>query len=300
MDGVQDLIDRKIATFILTGSSARKLRRGHAANLLPGRVAAFRLDPLTYQEYFEGSLEDRLLNGSLPSIVLTKNTDYQREELHSYVSTYLEEEIRAEAIVRNLGAFGKFLQLAAGESGRIINFSKLSQEVGVSVPTVSSYYEILEDCLIVERIEPITKSKKRKKLTRSQKYLFFDLGVRREAAREGTELPRETMAHLFEQWIGLELVRIARLRDSHARIRFWRDPSGPEVDWVVERNGVFVPVEVKWTDIPSLADAKNVEVFLREYETAKMGYVVCRATRSAKLSDRVTAIPWQEIEKVFK
>ncbi len=299
LDAVQDLIDRQIGIFILTGSSARKLRRGPSVNLLPGRVVAFHLDPLTYQEYADIELENRLLYGALPGIVLGETKPNREEDLYSYVTTYLEEEVRAEAIVRNLGAFGRFLELAASESGKIVNFSKLSQEIGVSVPTISSYYEILEDCLIAERIEPITVSKTRKKLTRSQKYLFFDLGVRRAAAKEGLRLPREIIAHLFEQFVGLELIRMARFAGSGARVRFWRDPSGPEVDWVIERNGEFTPVEVKWTDIPHLSDVKNIEIFLREYKTANVGYLVCRAERAAQMSDRVSAIPWQEIDSLI-
>ena len=184
LDVVQDLIDRKIANFILTGSSARKLRRGHSVNLLPGRIVTFRLDPFTLREVGE-DLDNLLLYGSLPGIFTQKKLSDKEQDLESYVTTYLEEEIRAEAVVRNIGAFARFLECAAMESGKIVNFRKISQDIGVAHTTIASYYEVLEDCLISERIDPITKSRTRKKLTKSSKYLMFDLGVRRVSAERG-------------------------------------------------------------------------------------------------------------------
>ena len=136
MDVGQDLIDRGEAQFVFTGSSARKLRRGGEINLLPGRVVAMHLDPLTIEESRPGSLEEVLLFGSLPAIrTVEKKTD-KEADLASYVTTYLEEEVRQEALVRNVGAFGRFLELAGQESGRIANYSKISRDVGVSSVTV--------------------------------------------------------------------------------------------------------------------------------------------------------------------
>jgi uncharacterized protein len=152
MDAVQDLIDRKIAQFLLTGSSARQLKKRGSINLLPGRVIPLRLDPLTQTELFEFnvSLNDLLIYGALPEIALLNNNKDREMLLNAYTTIYLEEEIRAEAIVRNLGHFARFMELAASESGKIVNFSKLSQEIGVSHSTISSYYQILEDCLIID------------------------------------------------------------------------------------------------------------------------------------------------------
>lgn len=298
MDAVQDLVDRKIARFVLTGSSARKLRRGTEVNLLPGRVLLFRMDPFSITEAPEVSLEDRLLFGTLPGILSLRTAPEREAALSSYVTAYLEEEVRAEAIVRNLGAFARFLELSAAESGMIVNFRKLSQEIGVAHTTIGAYYEILEDCLIVERIEPLTRSRTRRKLTKSHKYLFFDLGVRRIAAGEGVRPPREQRGVLFEQAVGLELLRLVRHRTPSLRVRFWRDPDGPEVDWVLESGEGLIPVEVKWTDLPTEKDAQSLCVFLREYPQARRGYVVCRTTHRQKLSERVTAIPWQELPSI--
>src|SRR3989338_4973890 len=246
LDVVQDLIDRGKADFILTGSSARKLRRGAQVNLIPGRIVTFRMDPFSLQEVPAKDLNERLFYGSLPGILAVGAQSDRETDLESYVTTYLEEEIRAEAAVRNLGDFARFLELAASESGGIVNLRKLSQEIGVSHTTIGAYYQILEDCLIAERIEPLTQSKTRKKLTKSEKYLFFDLGVRRLAAHEGTRLPRGNLGMLFEQFIGLELLRSVHINGHGAKVRFWRDPDGPEVDWVIDNDGCYTPLEVKW------------------------------------------------------
>jgi predicted AAA+ superfamily ATPase len=299
LDVVQDLIDRGKANFILTGSSARKLHRGAKVNLLPGRIVAFRLDPFSLLEFPAKDVVERLIYGSLPGILAVQDLADKETDLEAYVTTYLEEEIRAEAVVRNLGNFARFLELAASESGGIINLRKLSQEIGVSHTTIGAYYQILEDCLIAERIEPLTQSKTRKKLTKSEKYLFFDLGVRRLAAREGPRLSRDTLGRIFEQFIGLELLRIARSMRQMSKIRFWRDPDGPEVDWVIDTEGVYTPLEVKLTQNPSSADIRHLEVFLSEYRAAKAGYLVCQVPRKAKLSDRVIALPWQSIGEII-
>lgn len=298
LDVVQDAIDRQVAQFILTGSSARQLRRGAKLNLLPGRVVTLHLDPFTLRELAPTTLEDLLVFGSLPGIRAVPDAHDRETDLVSYVSTYLEEEVRAEALVRNVSAFARFLELAAGESGRIVNLSKLAQEVGVAHTTVGSYFQILEDCLIAERIEPLTSSRTRRKLTRSQKYLIFDLGVRRVCAREGSALPHSQVGHIFEQAMGLELIRALRFRADQARLRFWRDPDGPEIDWLVETSSDLVPIEVKWTDSPELKHAKHLNVFLDEYPQAKHGYILCRAPRPLRLSKRITALPWMQVAEV--
>jgi predicted AAA+ superfamily ATPase len=298
-DVVQDLIDRRQANFVLTGSSARKLRRGSHINLLPGRVVALKLDPLTLAETHTRDLKDCLLYGSLPGILSLKEAKDRETDLDSYVTIYLEEEVRAEALVRNLGSFARFLEYAASESGNIVNLRKLSQEIGVSHTTIAAYYQILEDCLIAERIEPLTKSKTRKKLTKAQKYLFFDLGVRRLAAREGIQLSKDIFGKLFEQFIGLELLRCSRMTSKKIQVRFWRDPDGPEVDWVVDEENCYTPIEVKWTESPSLKDAKYLQVFLSEYPNAGKGYLICQTPRQIKLAPNIFALPWQEIDTLI-
>ncbi|MDX8430566.1 MAG: ATP-binding protein [Candidatus Algichlamydia australiensis] len=300
MDGVQYLIDENLGQFILTGSSARKLRTGQHVNLLPGRVIQMRLDPFTINEFMHESIEEYLKYGSLPAISLEKDSTNREEELDSYVDLYLEDEVRAEALVRDIGSFENFLRLAAIESGNIVNFGKISQDVGVASSTISAYYQILEDCLIVERIEPYTESVIRKKLIRSPIYLFFDLGLRRLAAAEQAVLPQKHLGALFEQFIGLELVRWARLQKKKISIHFWRDANGPEVDWVVKCGESLIPIEVKWTEAPSPRDAKHLELFLREYPEAKKAFVVCRVDRPQQLKEGIQAISWKKLYEVLQ
>jgi predicted AAA+ superfamily ATPase len=294
MDLGQDLIDRRQARFVFTGSSARRLRRGRELNLLPGRVVVLRLDPLTLEERLPRSLDDALLDGALPAVCATKDAADRETDLRSYVETYLEEEVRQEALVRNVGAYGRFVEMAAREAGRVANYTRVSQDVGVSSVTIQAYYEILCDCLVAERVDPLTRSASRKKLTKASRYLLFDTGVARVAAREGRRLPRSRMGELFEQFVGIEVVRFCRLHAPDARLRFWRDPDGPEVDWVVEHPGGFLPIEVKLADRPTLRDARHLHVFLEEYG-AQRGLIVCSAPRPLQLSNSVTAIPWRDL-----
>jgi uncharacterized protein len=282
MDVVQDLIDRELGQFILTGSSARKLRYGAHINLLPGRLIPLHLDPLMLSELPEEKqdLTSLLIYGSLPEIITTEKTVDKEELLTAYVTLYLEQEIRAEALVRNLASFAKFLVLAASESGYIVNYAKLSQQIGVARTTIVDYYQILEDCLIAECIEPITESS-------------------RLAANEGERLPEKLMGHLFEEFVGLELLRQSRLISAKIKLRYWRDNDGPEVDWVLEHNGKYIPIEVKYTDKPTKNDAAHLETFMNEYKQAKAGFIVCRVPRPRKITDNVTALPWQSLNEII-
>lgn len=297
MDGIQYLIDNKLGQFILTGSSARKLRHNKNINLLPGRIIQLHLDPIGLVEIKESPppIEDLLIFGSLPAIYLESDPLIKEEELDSYVDLYLEDEVRAEALVRNIGAFESFLQLAATESGSIVNFDKLSQDVGVARTTIVAYYQILEDCLIAERIQPYTTSSSRKKLSKSPKYLFFDLGLRRLAAKEPPTFPQKYLGELFEQFIGLELLRWIRLQQARYTLHFWRDSAGPEVDWVLKQDQALIPIKVKWTDAPSFRDAKHLETFLNDYPTATRAFVVCRVNQPQMLSDNIEAISWKDL-----
>ena len=295
---VQELIDRRLARFVLTGSSARKLRRGGGVNLLPGRLVPLRLDPLSLAERVPPTLEEALVYGSLPGIALAGDDAAREEDLRAYTTLYLEEEVRAEALVRNLGRFARFLQLAALEAGGISHFRGIAQELGVPHTTVAGYYEILEDCLIAERVEALSESRTRKKLTKSPRYLFFDLGVRRAAADEGPRMPARALGALFEQFVGLELLRATRQAAGNLRLRFWRDPDGPEVDWVVLGEDRWLPVEVKWSDAPAERDARHLATFLSEYPKAREGVIVCRTPRRFKITPKITAVPWQDIPRL--
>lgn len=188
--------------------------------------------------------------------------------------------------------------MAALEAGQIVNFSRLSQDVGVSHVTIASFYDILRDCLIVEKIDPITTSPSRKKLTKASKYLFFDMGVRRLAAKEGPATTPDQWGRLFEQWVGLELLYEKRFISPPIQLHFWRDPDGPEVDWVLKRGQELIPIEVKWSEAPNRRDVRHIEIFLNEYPQARKGYVVCRTPRAFSLGRSISAIPWTHLHLI--
>src|SRR3990167_3941463 len=299
-DVAQLLIDQKKAQFILTGSSAHKLKHGTSVNLLPGRVVALTMDPLHFDELPKNwqTLDDILIYGTLPFIVLDGTNDNRETDLRSYVTTYLEEEIRAEALVRNIGNFSRFLELAASESGHIVNFTKLSQDVGVASTTIIDYYQVLEDCMITLRIDPIIHSISHRRLIKSPKYIFFDLGVRRACTNEGHQLPEKYLAHLFEQYIGIELIHQTR-KLSSTQLRYWRDSNNVEVDYVLETSGRYIPIEVKWTEEPSINDARHLQKFLSEYENSDKGYIICRTPHAVEISENIIALPWQRVKEII-
>ncbi len=317
-DAVQSLYDEDKSRwrFVLCGSSARKLRRV-GANLLPGRSFLHQLHPLTLTErpssqtvaeedrilplpetqdskprFPAAGLEERLAFGDLPGVAVAESED-KPEILKAYATIHLEEEIRREALVRDWGAFVRFLPLAASESGQILNYSAISQEAGVSLPTVKVYYQLLEDMFVGVRIPAYSKSP-RKNLLSTPKFLIFDLGVRHAAAglTPSTDVVRADPGRYFEQWVGLELWRRLQYLGEGA-LYHQRTKDGAEVDYIVEHKGRLIPIEVKWTERPSLSDARHLMTFLEEKpKLARQGYVVCRCPRRLALSDRITALPW--------
>ncbi|MBB70879.1 MAG: hypothetical protein CMF50_00585 [Legionellales bacterium] len=305
MDTIQYAIDQKLANFVLTGSSARKLKHNREnieLNLLPGRVIELRMDALSVLEMSPQMLDinDLLLNGSLPEIIQQKNASDKEELLNSYVNIYLEEEVRAEALVRNLASFSRFLTYAAIGAGKETNINKLSEELGLSRHTLNEYYRILMDCLVVNRVEPLTKSPSRRRLTKAVKYLFFDLGVRRIAAGEGLRLPQKYYGDLFEQFVGNEIVKLIHLFLPQAKLKYWHDHAGPEVDYVIEFNRQYIPIEVKWTETPSRSDARHVFKFMDEYDCMTPGYIVCRTPKPVQLADNVIAVGWGSFISILK
>ncbi len=301
MDIIQLLIDNQEAQFILTASSVRKLRRHAEFNLLPGRVIHLHLDPLALSELPKPfpEIELLLLYGSLPGIYLEKDLQNKQIDLEAYVKNYLEEEVRGEALVRQIGSFTKFLEFSAVEAGNQININKLSQELGVGRHTITEYFQVLEDCFIAERIEPLTQMTRRRKLTKTPKYLFFDLGIQRIAANEGQQLSFKALSQKFEQFVGLELLRFIRIFMPSAKLCYWRDHAGPEIDFLIEYNKKYLPIEVKWTETPTLHDAKHIIKFMNEYDCIKPAYIICRCKSALLLTDDIIALPWQSFDNLL-
>lgn len=300
MDVIQVLIDEHQAQFILSGSSARKLKHGKEINLLPGRIVSLTMTPLLYNEIPipKPELSELLLYGSLPNIINESNHQNRETDLHSYVPTYLEDEIRAEAAVRNIGSFTRFLEVAAGEAGTTHNFSRISQDIGVSDNTIANYYQLLEDCLITHRIDPIVNHQTKRRLIKSPKYIFFDLGVRRACANEGIRLPQKHLGHLFEHFVGNELYNYIQTLSPQIKLRYWKDSAGPEVDYVLDYAQHYIPIEVKLTDKPGKHDARHLKKFQSIYPVKK-AYIVCQTPHPYLIDKNILALPWQAISEIF-
>jgi len=312
-DAVQLLIDNKDAYFVLTGSSARKLKR-HDVNLLPGRVKRYELTPLLFGELgllsggggaikqikFENinknpkySFKESLIYGSLPGIVGLPGGD-KADFLRAYSEMYLEEEIRAEALSRKIGAFSRFLELAAIESGTSPNLLKLSNESGVSQPAVKEFYRILEDTLVIERIDPFLKNA-RKRILSSSRYYFFDLGVRNVLSRFPltADLINTQKGTLFEHAVMLEIIRRTKILNRGYKVNYWRTSAGAEVDCIIDLGKEVIPVEIKSSAYVAQSELKGLKNFLNEYsKLAKHGYVVTMGERKERLADNITSIPW--------
>jgi predicted AAA+ superfamily ATPase len=320
-DAVQALYDSDKTRwrFVLCGSSARKLRRT-GANLLPGRSLLHHLNPLTLvehpaprhstpransplpfewrdgdapkQPFPEWDLMTRLAFGSLPGVVTAEEKD-RRALLRAYAFVHLEEEIRREALVKDWGAFVRFLQLAATESGQILNYAWISQQTGLSQPTVKGHYQLLEDMFVGIRVPAYAKSP-RTNLLSTPKFLLFDVGVRHAAA--GLSPSRDIVAAnpgpVFEQWVGIELWnRLQYLGEGS--LYHLRSNHGAEIDFIIEHDRALTPIEVKWTEHPSLNDARHLLTFLDEKpRQAKRGYIICRCPRPLELHEKITALPW--------
>jgi predicted AAA+ superfamily ATPase len=321
-DAVQHLYDgdKNRWRFILCGSSARKLRQT-GANFLPGRSFVHHLfplmmverpppysakgaktalieitdDPPSQNRFPEADLITRLAYGDLPGIVTAEEED-RDAMLNGYAVLHLEEEIRREGLVRDWGKFQRFLRLAAAESGQIVNYAAISNEAALSQPTVKAHYQLLEDMFIGFTIPAWTRSP-RKQLLSTPRFYLFDLGLRHAAAGLTAD-PQTVLANpgpIFEQWVGIELwKRLSYL--GKGQLYYMRTKDGAEVDFIIEQAGEIVPVEVKWTENPTVSDARHLRTFMAEQKgQAKHGYVVCRCDRPMQLDANITAIPWHHL-----
>jgi predicted AAA+ superfamily ATPase len=301
LNEVHSLIEERQQKFALTGSSARKLRRG-AANLLAGRALLNHLFPLTYRELGgDFSLERVLRWGSLPAVINEKNPDVRNALLRTYVDVYLREEIREEQLVRNLDPFARFLEAAAQSSGHIINFSKIAREAGTDSKGVARYFQILEDTLLGFFLEPYHSSI-RKRQRQQAKFYLFDIGVKR--ALEGalrTEPSPQTYewGRAFEHLVILEAHRLNAYLQFDYKFSYLKTQGQLEIDLIAERRG-----EPTWAiEIKSAAEIDIVELRrLKELAAAiphSRPVVFCTAPRR-KVIEGVLVIPWEQgIDELF-
>jgi len=284
LNEVHRLIEKRKTTFLLTGSSARKLRRGKA-NLLAGRVWESRMHPLTWKEITDFHLERYLFYGGLPAVYLS---DYPEEELDAYVNTYLKEEIMAEGLIRKLPPFSRFLRTIALANGEIINFSKLANDCQVPPSTVTEYVQLLEDTLVGFILPAWTSSKKRKAIS-TAKFYFFDTGITHMLSGTRTlDRNANLYSKSFEQFIGMEIqAYLSYSRKKHG-LTYWRSTHGHEVDFLIGRE---TAVEVKASAKVSNRDFKGLK-FLEE-EKVFRNYILVSQDRIHTSDSSFHALYWE-------
>jgi len=295
LDEVHSLIEsyKGRAAFVLTGSSARKLKRG-GANLLAGRALTRHLHPLSSME-LDLDLSRALRFGTLPAIYLDTQA-FEITTLEAYVSTYLREEIQAEALVRQVDRFARFLELAAQLNGEPINFAKLGRQCGVTTKTAQEYFSILVDTLICMRLDGWSHSIKRQ-LLQAPKFYFFDCGVVGALTGElRSEIKQSSFrfGRLFETFVIQEMVRRSDYLDLGLRFNYWRDKDGHEVDVIVSRTNSkpLLAIEIKSSSQPAAEDLTSLALFAAEYPDVPQ-YCLCTTPRAFTLGP-VTALPWLE------
>jgi predicted AAA+ superfamily ATPase len=290
LDEVHWLIVHRSLRFVLSGSSARKLKRG-GGHLLGGRAVRLELMPLTSAELPDFSLERALNHGLLPRHYLA---DEPRPLLHAYVGDYLREEIYAESLVRNLPSFQRFLDVAALSNGQMVNYTAVAREVGVSAPSVRSYFEILTDTLLGTWV-PAWRKRAKRRVIETPRFYFFDVGVVNELARRGRLLPGSTeFGAAFEHFLFMELRAHASCSGLHYPISYWRTASGFEVDFVLADGAIVV--EAKSTDQPTSDHLRGLRA-LKEEMRIRRAILVSRVARSRKTEDGIEILPWRQFLK---
>lgn len=284
LNEVHRLIETRGIRFLLTGSSARKLRRG-GINLLGGRARTKYLHPLTYKElngHFDLFLA--IERGLIPSIYFS---DDPRADLQAYAGAYLQQEILAEGATRNIPAFSRFLRVAAFCNATIVNFTNVANDAQVARTTVYEYFEILKDTLILYELPAWRKSKKRKPLA-SSKYYFFDVGavavLQEREFRAGTP----EFGEAFETYLMHELKSYSDYI-SGEQLSYWRSTSGFEVDFII---GDHTALEVKAKKNLSPNDIKSLRMLAEEGKLKR--YICVSMEPRMRKVDNIVILPYRE------
>ena len=293
LDLVHLCIEKHNTRFVLTGSSARKLKRG-TANLLAGRAFVFNLFPLTHLELQENFHLNQILEwGSLPKIFSLADAQEKIRYLRTYSQTYLKEEIVVEQIVRKLNPFRQFLEIAAQQNGEIINYSNIARDVGVDTVTVQSYFQILEDTLIGYLLQPHHQSI-RKRQRANPKFYFFDIGVKRSLENTLTiPLKESTYAYgkAFEHFVITEVMRLNHYFEKDFRLSYLRTKDDAEIALIVERPGLSKAIiEIKSKKLVDERDTRNLERFIKDFDRAE-AFVFSNDPLRKKIGN-VHALPW--------
>lgn len=280
------MIENTNASFLMTGSSARKLRRGHA-NLLAGRAWRYTMSPLSYMEAEAFDLEEVLISGLLPPHFLS---DDPIQDLRAYVSDYLKEEIAAEAVIQNIPAFTQFLRVAALTSGELLNYTNIGRETGVSAKVVRNYFQILEDTLLGFRLQPWRKVKKRR-LIETEKFYLFDVGLTNYLARRSPKMGTPEFGHSLENYILMEIKAYQAYRNPELDISYWRTSTGFEVDFIL--GDMNVAIEVKGSSNIHSAHTRAIKALLEEHNV-KRSIIISMDKHPRVLESALEVLPWQD------
>ena len=289
LNEVHRLIENKRYKFILTGSSARKIRR-EGPNLLAGRALTYSMHPLTAKELEKDfDMEHSLKYGNLPSAYIEDDPD---AFLESYIKTYLQEEIQQEGLTRNLGAFARFLEAASFSQGSVLNISEVSRECAVERKVVENYFNILEDLLIGYRI-PVFIRRAKRRIVKHPKFYFFDVGVYRAIRPMGPlDAPEEAEGIVFES---LFLQELRALNDYYGlgyKIYYWRTSNGLEVDFVLYGKRGIKAFEIKRRGKVSSTMLSGLKAFLEDYPESRAFFIYGGKRRLYK--DRIEILPVEE------
>lgn len=295
LNEVHRMIESYRYRFILTGSSARTLKR-KGTNLLAGRALHYKMFPLTAIELGDDFRIERSLKvGQLPTV---HHQDVDPENyLRSYIHVYLREEVMQEGLTRNAGAFAKFLQVASFSQGALLNTSEIAREVQIDRKTVEEYFQITEDLLLASRLPVFTKRAKRKMVTHS-KFYFFDVGVYRTLRPMGPfDSPEEAEGPALESLVFQELQAINSYFDLRYEMYFWRTADELEVDFVLYGPKGLIAIEVKRSKKINPDDLKGLKAFQSDYPTARL-YIFYGGNQRLYF-DTIEAIPIAESLKTL-
>lgn len=270
LNEVHRCIEQRGAQFVLTGSSARTLRR-RGVNLLAGRALLAHMHPLVAEELGEDfNLQKALRFGLLPKAV---TSEMRAEYLAAYTSTYLREEVQQEGLLRNIGAFARFLEIASFSQGSLLNVANVSRDVGIAAKVAGDYFNILDDLLISIRLSPFTRKSKRK-IVAHQKFYYFDAGVFRAVRPRGPLDEESEMAGPALETLVLQHLRA--INDYHSlgfSLSFWRTQRGDEIDFILYGEKGLLAIEVKHSDRVRREDLAALELFGEDYSVARKIYV---------------------------
>ncbi|MCK6533888.1 MAG: AAA family ATPase [Polyangiaceae bacterium] len=299
LDEVHGLIEKQRLVFALSGSSARKVRRGHA-NLLGGRALRLEMFGLVSAELGDAFDLERALNrGYLPRHYLADETDASAPGrlLRSYVQDYLKEEILAEALIRNLPAFSAFLAAAALSDGDMVNSANIARDCGVSAPSVREYFQILVDTLLGRWVPAFTKRPKRR-VIQAPKFYFTDVGVVNHLSRRGRLEPgSELFGKAFENWLSHELHAYREYSGSELDIAYWRLPSGIEVDFLL--TPAWVAIEAKAVAKATSEHLRGLRELAVDQRSVRRRILVCLEKRARRTDDGIEILPHAQFARAL-